>query len=81
MNQQAVQIVIDSDLLGYGPESYDTEAADIVAALQGTTHTGELADTIQRVFQFSYEETIPLEKCEKLAQTLLTLKAQVACDI
>ena len=81
LNQQCVQMVIDWDPLGYGPESYDTEAADVVAALQGTTDVAKLAKTIQQIFEFSYEETIPYEACATMAQQLITNKLAASCDL
>lgn len=80
-NQQAVQLVMQWDPFGYGSDSYDTEAADVVAALQSTNDADELAAIIQSVYEHSFEQWITLDACKKLAQQLLAIKQDGSCAI
>lgn len=81
VNQKAVRILAEWDPFKIGPENYDTETADVVAALQGDINSMELARVIQQVYEYSYEKWIPINECEEIADRLMTLKLQISCDI
>lgn len=80
-NQQAVKLVMEWDPFQYGSDSYDTEAADVVAALQSTNDADELAVIIQQVYEYSFEQWVELQQCKQLAIKLISLKQQGSCDI
>lgn len=80
MNRTAVKMVAQWDPFRLGEDSYDTETADVVAALQGIDDSMQLAKVIQQVYEHSFEQWIPLEKCEDIAKQLVLLKQQLACD-
>ncbi|MFT4412999.1 DUF1871 family protein [Fredinandcohnia humi] len=84
-NQQAnlhMMIVLNEwDPLGYGVGSYDTEAVDVLQAAHQFDEPQKLARKIQAIYEFSFEEIIPLKECESMALKLLTIKNNASCDI
>ena len=80
MNRQAVKLLEQWDPFQLGEEAYETETADVVGALQGPVDQQQLAQIIQRVYEFSFEQWIELEKCEQIASELLKLKMNYQCE-
>lgn len=80
MNRRAVKLLARWDPFQIGPDHYETETADVVAALQGTSDIKELALIIQRVYEHSFEQWIELERCEAIAQQLVDLK-RMNCEL
>ena len=80
MNRQAVRMLEEWDPFGIGAEAYETETADIVGALQGVVNEQQLAQIIQRVYEFSFEQWIEIEKCQQMARQLLQLKMNYQCE-
>ncbi len=81
MNQKCVQLLQQWDPFGFGEESYDTETADVVAALQGIDDPSELAKVIQRVYEYSFEQWIPIEECVSISYKLIAAKFEAKCII
>ncbi|MGN7477577.1 DUF1871 family protein [Solibacillus silvestris] len=81
MNQKCVHILQQWDPFGFGAESYDTETADVVAALQGIDDPTKLAKVIQKVYEHSFEQWIPFEKCVAIAYKLIAVKFEAKCII
>lgn len=81
LNRKAVKLLAEWDPFMLGEESYETETADVVAALQGITQTLELAEVIQRVYEYSFEQWIPLEDCLSMADKLIALRHQATCEL
>ncbi|HLG28087.1 MAG TPA: DUF1871 family protein [Paenisporosarcina sp.] len=81
MNRKAVKLLRMWDPFNMGAEAYDTETADVVAALQGIDHPSELAKRIQEVYEHSYEQWIPLEQCVQIAYKLIAVKYEEKCII
>jgi hypothetical protein len=81
MNQKCVQLLQQWDPFGFGGHSYDTETADVVAALQGIDDPTDLAKVIQTVYEYSFEQWIPFEKCVSIAYKLLAIKFEAKCII
>lgn len=81
MNRKSVQLLQEWDPLKMGAESYDTETADVVAALQGIDDPSELAKVIQLVYEHSFEQWIPFEKCVAIAYKLIAVKFEANCII
>ncbi|WP_342528770.1 DUF1871 family protein [Chryseomicrobium sp. FSL W7-1435] len=81
MNKQAVRILGEWDPFQIGADLYAAEAADVVAFLQGAIHPSDVAHHIQMVYEHSFEEWIPLEKCVEISYKLIALKLSVTCSI
>ncbi|WP_010306515.1 DUF1871 family protein [Kurthia senegalensis] len=81
MNQKAVRIVVQWNPFNLEGFDYATEAADVVAALQTIDDPSELGKVIQNVYEQSFEEWIPLEKCVDISYKLIGLKFETKCVI
>lgn len=81
MNQKAVATLAAWDPFQVGIENYDTETADVVAALQSIDDPSELAKVIQTVYEHSFEEWIPFEKCVEISYKLIGIKFEAKCII
>ncbi|WP_077619204.1 DUF1871 family protein [Bacillus sinesaloumensis] len=83
-NQQAnLQMMImlqEWDPLGYGIGSYETEAVDVLQAIHQIDDPSKLARKIQSIFEFSFEEIIPLKACKDIALKLLIIKNNATCE-
>mgnify|MGYP003468142010 CR=1 FL=1 len=81
MNQKAVHTLAQWDPFQFGEASYDTETADVVAALQGIDDPSDLAKVIQKVYEHSFEQWIPFEDCVSIAYKLVAIKFEAKCII
>ncbi|MEO4054325.1 DUF1871 family protein [Solibacillus sp. CAU 1738] len=81
MNQRAVLTLAYWDPFKIGSDGYDTETADVVAALQGIDDPSDLAKVIQRVYEHSFERWIPFEQCVEMAYKLIAIKFEAKCII
>ena len=81
MNRRAVLILASWDPFQLGSEAYDTETADVVAALQGIDHPSDLARKIQTIYEHSFEKWIPLEQCMQIAYKLIAVKFEAKCIV
>lgn len=81
MNRRAVLILASWDPFQMGTEAYDTETADVVAALQGMDHPSDLAKKIQTIYEHSFEKWIPLEQCMQIAYKLIAVKFEAKCIV
>lgn len=79
-NFQMLELLYEWDPLGYGKDAYETEIVDVIAAAHRFDNNFELAKEIQNIYEFSFEEIIPIKECEKMANQLLRLKNQISCD-
>ncbi|WP_273834549.1 DUF1871 family protein [Guptibacillus sedimenti] len=80
LNIELVRMIKEWDPLSIGVDDYDTEAADVVQLVHQLDDVAELGKEIQAIYHFSYEEVIPLSKCEQLAAQLLVLKNTSSCE-
>ncbi|MEQ2527133.1 DUF1871 family protein [Bacillaceae bacterium CLA-AA-H227] len=80
-NLRLVKALKKWDPLGYGEEAYDPEVADSAAAVHFIEDEDKLARKIQGIYEFSFEEIIPLEKCLSIARELLLIKNEGTCSI
>ncbi|MBM7586258.1 hypothetical protein JOC86_002800 [Bacillus pakistanensis] len=69
------------DPFSIGKEGYDTEIADSIAAVHRMDHPNELAKKIQEIYEFSFEEWIPMESCLKVAYKLIEIKNTGSCSL
>jgi len=81
MNRKAVKLLQTWDPFNMGVHAYDTETADVVAALQWIDHPTELAKRIQEVYEHSYEQWIPIEQCVQIAYKLIAVKYEAKCIV
>jgi hypothetical protein len=65
--------------LGFG--NYEPEIADVVQAVYTSDDAKTLAFKIQEVYAFSFEKTIPIEKCSAIATQLLIIKNAGSCSL
>ena len=79
MNREAIELLLQWDPYQLGVESYDTEAADVVAALQNIDDPSQLAKKIQRIYEYSFEEWIPFEECVSISYKLIAIKFEAKC--
>lgn len=80
LNRRAVEVLeqwdpFENDL------QYDTEAADVVAALQTVKDAEALAKVIQEVYEFSFEQVIPMEQCKEMAEKLIHIRYSTSCEL
>lgn len=81
MNQKAIRLLKEWDPFQVGEDHYDTEAADVVAALHGIDDPSALAKVIQVVYEHSFEEWIPFEKCVSISYKLIAIKFEAKCIV
>lgn len=81
MNKAAIKILEEWDPFKIGEDSYDTETADVVAALQSIDDPSKLAKVIQKVYEHSFEQWIPFEKCVEIAYKLIAIKFEAKCIV
>lgn len=81
MNRKCVHLLEEWDPFAIGTANYETETADVVAALQGIDDPSELAKVIQTVYEYSFEQWIPIEKCVAVAYKLIAIKFEAKCII
>lgn len=79
MNERALQMIQEWDPFSIGAEHYELEAVDVVAALHDAQDLDGFAVEIQRIYEDTSLEWIPLVRCKQLAIELFALKMQVSC--
>ncbi|MGM7722597.1 DUF1871 family protein [Metabacillus sp. Hm71] len=80
-NLKLMELLLQWDPLGYGEGSYETEVVDVLQAVHQYDDVMLLARKIQAIYEFSFEEIIPLQKCESLAKQLILLKNSASCEL
>ncbi|HWO98407.1 MAG TPA: DUF1871 family protein [Bacillus sp. (in: firmicutes)] len=80
-NIQLMESLLTWDPLGYGMDAYETEVIDVLEAVHRYDEKKQLARRIQSIYEFSFEEIIPLPVCEKKASELLLIKNTGTCEI
>ncbi len=81
MNKAAIRLLEEWDPFNIGEDGYDTETADVVAALQGIDDPSKLAKVIQQVYEHSFEQWIPFEKCVSISYKLIAIKFEAKCIV
>jgi RNA processing factor Prp31 len=74
VNVRLMENLLQWDPLGYGVDAYDTECVDVVQAVHELDDINKLAKKIQDIYEFSFEEFIPLSKCKEKAVELMVIK-------
>ena len=80
LNRRAVEVLEQWDPFGIGLQ-YDTEAADVVAALQTVKDAQTLAKIIQDVYEYSFEQLIPIDQCQAMAEKLIQVRYSTGCEL
>ncbi|MGD6940416.1 DUF1871 family protein [Cytobacillus gottheilii] len=81
MNLRLVDTLNSWDPFQIGAGSYDTEIADILQAVHDLNDAEQLSRKIQAIFEFSFEEVLPLKHCYTMAVQLLSIKNDSSCSI
>lgn len=81
MNRRAVRVLEEWDPFSIGEDKYTAEIVEVVAQLHLLDHPSDLAKQIQKIYEFSFEKWIPLEKCVDISYKLLGLKYEAKCII
>ena len=81
LNRNAVKMLEEWDPFQLGAESYETETADVVAALQGIINEEQLAEVIRTVYEYSFEQLIAKEQCIDIATKLVQLRHEATCNL
>lgn len=80
-NLQLVDLLNEWDPFKLKNGHYDTEIADIIQAIYELDQPDKLAKRIQSIYEFSFEKTIPIDDCLKIANELLAIKDNSSCSI
>ncbi|TDQ40413.1 DUF1871 family protein [Aureibacillus halotolerans] len=63
-----------------GEDFYETEPVDVLQELMSSANEKMLANKIQFIYAQSFDEDIPLEKCQMIASELIVLKEASSCE-
>ncbi|HHY71744.1 MAG TPA: DUF1871 family protein [Bacillus bacterium] len=74
LNEKLKEVINNWDPFGLGPDAYDVEAIDIIQAVHEINDHKYLAKRIQFIYEFSFEKSIPITECQKIARRMLLLK-------
>ncbi|WP_404429115.1 DUF1871 family protein [Sutcliffiella horikoshii] len=74
VNVRLMENLLQWDPLGYGVDAYDTECVDVVQAVHELDNIDQLAKKIQDIYEFSFEQFIPLSLCKDKAKDLMVIK-------
>jgi hypothetical protein len=80
-NLQFVDVLNEWDPFKLKNGNYDTEIADTIQAIHELDNAEALARRIQSIYEFSFESTIPIQQCLKIANELLLIKDNDSCTI
>jgi len=81
MNRTLLNMIQNWDPFGYGSDHHIHESVDVLQAIHEYDEVEPLARKIQAIYEFSFEEIIPLEKCVEIAKQLLKIKNEAQCTI
>lgn len=80
-NLQYVDLLNEWDPFQIQDGNYDIEIADVIQSIYELDEPSRLAERIQSIYQFSFEKTIPMEECLKIAKDLLVIKENSSCSL
>jgi hypothetical protein len=80
-NLQFVDVLNEWDPFKLKNGHYDTEIADTIQAIHELDQPDKLAKRIQSIYEFSFEKTIPIDQCLKIAKELLAIMDNDSCSI
>lgn len=74
VNVRLMENLLQWDPLGYGVDAYETECVDVVQAVHELDDIDKLAKRIQDIYEFSFEQFIPISQCKDKAVELMVIK-------
>lgn len=77
MNRKVVHLVEQWNPLNLMQQSYQVEAEQVFSALQKLDDPSDLGKRIQEIYQHSFQQWIPLEKCVEVSYKLLAIKFEM----
>ncbi|MGG1399894.1 DUF1871 family protein [Bacillus salipaludis] len=80
-NLKFVDLLNEWDPFQLKEGNYDTEIADTIQAIHELENLSELAEKIQSIYEFSFEQVIPINLCLEIAEKLLLIKNNDSCSI
>ncbi|MDQ0270896.1 DUF1871 family protein [Cytobacillus purgationiresistens] len=80
-NLMLVDTLNEWDPFDIGGGNYDTEIADTIQFLHDLDDADKLSRKIQSIYEFSFEEMIPLQQCKLIANRLLLIKNNSSCSL
>lgn len=81
INIQLVWTLDEWDPFQIGEGNYDTEIADVIQAVHDMDDKERLARKIQAIYEFSFEQVIPLTDCKEIAEKLIVIKNSGSCQV
>ncbi|MES1042160.1 DUF1871 family protein [Peribacillus simplex] len=81
MNLALVAVMQEWDPFKIGWDLYEPEIADTVVAIRDIDDPKELAEKIKSIYEFSFDESVQIDKCMEVAQKLLIIKNDSSCSI
>ncbi|WP_226567407.1 DUF1871 family protein [Bacillus stratosphericus] len=83
-DSQAIEVMIqfmkECDPFHYGEDFYETEPADVIHALYDAEDPVSLAKKIQAIYHHSFEQLLPIESCQDIANRLFVIRDSRACS-
>jgi hypothetical protein len=79
LNEKLTDVLLQWDPFGYGENAYETEIVDVIQAAYEIDDAKFLAKRIKFIYEFSFEEIVPLKDCLKMAEEILSLKNVISC--
>lgn len=81
MNLALVAVMQEWDPFKIGWDLYEPEIADTVVAIRDIDDPKELAEKIKSIYEFSFDESVQIDKCMEVARKLLIIKNDSSCSI
>ncbi|SIR24193.1 protein of unknown function [Peribacillus simplex] len=81
MNLALVAVLQEWDPFKIGWDFYEPEIADTVVAIRDIDEPKVLAEKIKSIYEFSFDESVQMEKCLEVAKKLLIIKNDASCSI
>ncbi|MFS0655603.1 DUF1871 family protein [Bacillus sp. 179-C3.3 HS] len=77
--EEMIQLIKTWDPFHYGEDFYETEPVDVISALYDTEDPVSLAKEIQAIYHHSFEQLLPIESCQEIANQLIVIRDAQSC--
>ena len=81
LSYKLIDVLNKWDPFKVGAGQFDPEIADILQAVHDHDEADKIAQRIQSVFEFSFEQVLPYQECLSIANTLLAIKNEDICSL
>ncbi|MFJ5964745.1 DUF1871 family protein [Bacillus sp. NPDC093026] len=78
--EEMIQIIKTWDPFHYGEDFYETEPADVIGALYDAKDRVTLAKEIQTIYNHSFDQLLPIESCQDIANQLFVIRDRRSCS-